>query len=481
MKRPAGTILSLVLYAAVVSAQSPASLPVCLSAAAFDVNGAPVSDLKLDDFHVTDQGRPQRIEFFHPGGGDAFDAAPVAPHESSNRAAGTRLHSAVILFDLLNENQTERLDVWHKLGRSLAQLKSGESIYFYLLTLEGNLTPIHPIGAKTEDDKTWPQGVEKVLDKAMKAASHARPMEMGDTEAVVKKTYVAFETIANQLALLPGRRDIIWITSGMPNVWNPKTPCNGDWVDCALYVPHLAVTLDRTRVAMNPLSYTSNPSPDSARDLEQIAGLTGGWTYFAEDIGSVLDQVARDAVSSYLICFDPPAGNWDSKFHKVRLTTERKGAKLHVRDRYYAYPETKPEALQQAALGAAYQSPVDDPGIGLHASTAAAAGGKSLSLQFRIDPADLLLREENGTLSGAVLYVIADIGASGPVGNPTISRYEIQVPGGQRDRTFKDGVPIAQDHPINDSIQKIRVIVLDQATNATGSLTISLAGGRPGQ
>jgi hypothetical protein len=104
-----------------------------------------------------------------------------------------------------------------------------------------------------------------------------------------------------------------------------------------------------------------------------------------------------------------------------------------------------------------------------------------LNVQFRIDPADLLLREENGALSGAVLYLIADIGASGPIGNPTISRYEVHVPSDQRDRIFKEGVPIVQDHPVNDSIQKVRVIVLDQGSNATGSLSMPLAGGHSGR
>jgi len=476
MRRFRATILTLMCAAGVLG-QTPAPQAIRLSVAAVDASGNPVSDLKPGDFQITDQSRPQRIASFRPGGADAFDAAPLAAQESSNRTAGARLHTAVILFDLLNEGQTERLDAWHKLGHSVAQLQSGESVYLYLLTLEGSLAPIHPLDSKAGDDKTWTQGVDKVLDKAMKAASHARPAGMDDTEAVVKKTYVALETLAVQLAMRPGRRDIIWITSGIPNVWNPKTPCNGDWVDCALYVPHIAVTLQRTNVAVNPLSYTSNPSPDATRDLETFAGLTGGWTYFAEDIRAVLDHVAADAASSYTIAFDSPSDNWDSKFHKLRVTSGRKTVKLHVKNRYYAYAETKPEALQQAALGTAYQSPMDDPGIGLRATSAPATGGKSLSVQFRIDPGDLLLREENGALSGAVLYLIADIGTSGPIGNPTISRYEIHVPGDQRDRIFKEGVPIVLDHPINESIQRIRVIVLDQGSNATGSLTLPVAPG----
>src|SRR5579871_3451281 len=128
MKRPAGTISILILGATVISAQTPAAQTIRLNAAAVDSSGAPVKDLKPDDYQITDQGRPQRIVSFRPGGVDAFDSAPLPQQASSNRTAGARLHSAVILFDLLNEGQTERLDVWHKLGRSLAQFSSGDSV-----------------------------------------------------------------------------------------------------------------------------------------------------------------------------------------------------------------------------------------------------------------------------------------------------------------------------------------------------------------
>jgi VWFA-related protein len=458
---------SLVLAASAIFAQSPSL--VRLSVTALDASGAAVDDLKIGDLQVSDQGKAETIAFFHPNAG-----APIAlaPHEFSNRT-GAAPHSTVILFDLLNQNQTDRLDAWHKLGRSLQQLESGESIYLYLLALEGNLIPIHEIGSKAGDDKTWTQSVEKTLDKAMKAASHARPTQMSDDELVVKKTYVALETLANQLVAFPGRRDIIWITNTMPNVWNTKAPCNGDWVDCALYVPHLAVTLAGDNAAVNPLSYTSSPSPAMTRDLEQMAGLTGGQTYFGDEIRTVLTQVARDSAHNYSVFYDPSADNWDSKFHKVRVTSERKGLKLRVKQRYYALPDKRTDqARQQPMLAAAFQAPYDDPGVGLRATVAPGPDAKSVQVQFRVDPADLLLREEGDSFSGALTWLVADRNATGPVGDPMISVFPIHLSKEQYATAMKDGIPISQAHAINDSIQKLRIIVLDQGSNVAGSLTI---------
>ena len=271
-----------VFAASVLFAQAPAFNPpgtlVHLNVTALEGN-EPVGDLNADDFKVTDQGKPESMLFFRrnnipqPTPGAWTFNGVNGSWDYSNRPGGLLPHSTAILFDLLHENSSDRLNNWHRLRAAIPKIESGEGVYFYLLTLEGTLVPLHAIGPKSAADKTWPQEVGDAFDKAMKAASHARPAGMGD-EDDVKKTYVALETLGNQLAARPGLRDIIWLTNVVPNVWNTKTTCNGDWVECALYVPHLSVTLDRDNVAVNPLSY--NPSPNLTQDMDMISGLTGG-------------------------------------------------------------------------------------------------------------------------------------------------------------------------------------------------------------
>lgn len=464
-------ISTLALGASFVAAQGL----VRLNVTALDPSGQPVEDLKAGDLQIADQGKAQQIIFIRRNVSSA-PAAQLAPHEYSNRTGAPPPHSTVILFDLLNQNQADRLDAWHKLGRSLQQLESGDSVYLYLLALEGNLIPIHEIGGTAGDDKTWTQQVEKTLDKAMKAASHSRPSQMNDEELVVKKTYVALETLANKLAPLPGRRDIVWLTNTMPNVWNTNVQCSGDWVDCALYVAHLSVTLAAANVAVNPFSYTSSPSPMVTRDLEQIGLLTGGSSHFGNEIRSVLKELARDATYSYSIFYNPSPDNWDSKWHKIRLTSERKGLKFRARERYYALPDKRPDgAKQQPVLAAAFQSPFDDPGIGLRVTLTPGADAKVVHIQIRVDAADLLLRPDGDNFTGGLTFLVADRGATGPIGDPTIMGSPIHFTRDQLAAAMKEGVPLAQDHAVNDSVQKLRVIVLDQGSNIAGSLTIPVS------
>jgi hypothetical protein len=45
---------------------------------------------------------------------------------------------------------------------------------------------------------------------------------------------------------------------------------------------------------------------------------------------------------------------------------------------------------------------------------------------------------------------------------------------GQHDAALKAVIPLVQDHPLKEGTQKVRVIVLDQSTNAVGSLTLPI-------
>jgi len=470
MSKSKTLVCTIVLAASGLLAQVQAPPPLIhLYPVALDASGQPVTDLTAGDFKIVDQSKPQTILAFHRPAVEP--AAPLAPLEFTNRPGGAMPHTTVILFDMINENQADRLDNWKELDKSLPQLESGESVYFYVLNLEGVLVPIHAFGPKSADDKTWPHDVVSVLDKVMKAASHARPVQSGQ-EDEVKKTYKALEDLGNQLAALPGRGDIVWITNGVQNVYNTKHPCNGDWVECGLYVPHLGVTLEKEGAAVNPLSYSRDLNPDVNRDLEQMALLTGGHAYFREDIRAVLKQVSRNAVNSYSIAYDPSAENWDNKWHKIRITCERAGVKLLVRERYYALPDSRPAPdRMKAVLMAAFQSPADVAEIGLRTKIAPMEGDKKgVHLEIRINPSDILLSQQGGKFIGAVYLLISDRGASGPLGEPSVSSFNFDLTPAQHDAVMKEGIPLSQDHPTTDAVQQVRVIVLDQNTNAVGSL-----------
>ena len=451
--------------------------------------GQPVTDVTAADFKIVDQGKPETILFFHkPVTGPT---APLAALEHSNRAGGPP-HSIAILFDLMNENQNDRIDNWHMLSKTLPELESGKSIYFYLLNLEGELVPIHAISPGAADDESWPKDAASVLDKAMKIASHGRPVHMGQ-EDQVKSTFHQLEVLGTSLAVFPGRRDIVWITDGMQNVYNPKLPCNSDWVDCALYVPHLGFTLASAQVAVDPVSYSrdlttavnpmmqmdtpSHPNAgaptnattalgdyqqhnvqgsqggDPGLDLTQMALLTGGRSFFRTEFRGVLKEIAADESSAFEIAYDPTAENWDAKWHRIHVTCEKPGLKVQVRERYYADAgKATPIERMKAALMGAFQSPADAADIGLRTKIAPLADKPGVHMDVRINPSDLLLREQNGKFTGSIYLLISDRSATAPLGEPTVANYPFDLTAAQHDAVMKEGIPIPLDHPTTGAV-----------------------------
>jgi VWFA-related protein len=465
-------VFTLVCAASALLAQAPEPGPlVRLYPVAVDVSGQPVNDLTADDFKIIDQNKVETIFAFHKPRNEP--PVKLDTLEFSNRTSGTTPQNTVILFDMINLADADRLEAWKALDKSLSQLESGEHVFFYLLNLEGTLIPIHPLGPSAADDKTWSQGVATVFDKAMKASSHARPVQVG-AEEQVKRTFKALEDIANKLAAFPGRRDILWIANGLTTVADPKlTGCTGDWVECALYVPHLAVTLTNDGVAVNPFAFIGALNPDVNYNMDQMALLTGGHFYSREDVRTVIKQVAQSAVNSYTVLYDPGADNWNNKWHRIHLTCERKGIKLQVRERYYALPDSRPPLERtKAVLMQAFQSPTDLTDIGLRVKISALGENKpGVRLDIRIDPSDLLLREQGGKYLGAVYCLISDRSASAPLGEPAVLDLKPELTAEQYKMVMKEGLPFGQDHPTTDAVRQVRVIFLDKNTNAVGSLT----------
>jgi VWFA-related protein len=467
-----------------------------LSVDAADDQGKPVADLSADDFRVTDQGKQQRIVLFRR---DAT-AAP-GPNEFSNRLSTVRRPVTVLLLDLLNEGQSEQMNSVQEISRALQQLESGDSLYLYVLTMEGALDPIRPIGAVPADSQ-WNKQADSLLEKARKDVGRTRPRGFTQEDRV-KKTYLALETLSSQLAVFPGRRNIVWVTNELPTIWPsnatssagaPENPygkpmgglaprtawaegdskCTGDWMGCSLYLPHLTVTLERANAAVYPVSCAGALNSNVARTMEEFANMTGGRSFVSKAVEAAIKQAADDACGGYSVAYAPPQQNWDSKFHKVAVTCARKGVRIQAKQRYYAPPpDNRPaDAKEQAALATTFAKPFDVDDVGLRATVSRAADQKAVRLTIRVSAEDVVLAQQGDHFGGQVTVAWVNYGAAGPVGSPGMARLALQLTTAQREAAAKEGIPIVQDVAIDDGILGIRLFVVDRSTDVAGSLTI---------
>jgi hypothetical protein len=295
-------------------------------------------------------------------------------------------------------------------------------------------------------------------------------------------TFHAMSSMAVELSRVPGRKNLVWVTDGVPIELGPNRSDTGDFVDFTPLLRQMSEALDRSGVAIYPVRQVMIGSPDNVNGanrsgigsidtLSQFADLTGGRPDTGKDIGSALRQALSDMRTSYQIGYYPPAGNWDNKFHKLRVTTTRKGIKLQAKSAYYAWKEP-PGARAEQAINTAMQTQFDAAEIGVRGHLSPGKGANALHLDARIDARDIVLVPAGDRYSGQLrLALVGDLPGGQPQGGPTIP-LDLHYTAAERERALQDGIAFSQDVTFPAPVSALRLIVFDRGSNTVGSLTL---------
>jgi VWFA-related protein len=464
----------LALAAASLSAQTDVPIQ-NLSLVAFDAHGQPVNDLKADEIVVTDAGKSRKVAFLR----------------RIERGRSKIPHATVILLDLMNQSFSTRGVAANQLVRTLQSLESPDYLYVYLLTLEGKLYPVRGLpgsegAAEAEDGSAWTKNSKTLLDGALRAVMRTRPVDI-DVAVRTQLTYRALENLGGLMAEVPGRKNLVWITDGVPISLGPRRSDTGDVVDFTPLLRQLSLALDRSEIAIYPVPQimvgsTDGPSdypgagPPSAASGEQsvetlneFAGLTGGRPDSGKDVGAAVTQAMNDARSSYQMGYYAPGETWDNRFHKLRVTCARKGVKIQAKTGYYAWPEDPQEVLTQA-LRTAIQQPVDAAEIGIRGGLA--DGGKKLSVV--VDAKDIVLLHEGDKYTGELSFVLAGYAADGKAQTSPVRSLNLSFTAAERDKALAEGIAYTVDAPADANVTVLRFVAFDGISHGTGSVTIRL-------
>lgn len=428
-----------------------------LNVAAFDGRGQPVTDLTKADLQIQDAGKEQPIAFFHPG----------------TRAAGAISHATVVLFDLLNADITNRNFSTDEIVKSLQGRETSDFLYFYLLTADIKLQAVHALPNSAADirpsDTPWTRNIRALLDEALKNANRLRQGGLTEDDRE-RRTYDVLSQVVSTLAMIPGRKNIVWISRGVPI--ELRLASGGEAIDYKPLLRKFAEACVRAKVAV----YTVNPSTSavpsqgdlaSVETLQQIANLTGGRLYTSNSIGRAVTQAADEWRGDYTIGYLASADNWDGKLHKVKVSTGRRGLDMMFPD---AYTAERPDAAaaMRGALQAAVSSPFDSPEMRLKVT---AAKGH---IQIRVDYADALVTEKDGRFTADLVLTIVDYNAKGPKAIAPPAAMSVSMNAQQSVAAMKDGILLTQDRPVGDGIERMRIIVYDPATGLVGSAMVAV-------
>ena len=458
-----------------------------LNVVAVDSHGQAVTDLSRDEFRIVDSGKPQPVAFFRHRDNADQPPPPLGPNEFSNRNGSNVPRATVILFDLMNERFGTRGSTADNIIHDLGPLENADYVYLYLLTLNGRLYPVRKLpGAEGESAPPggvpWTRKIKPMLDQALRVVTQTRPVDI-DEAVRVQLTFRAMDALAGELASVPGRKSIVWLTDGVPIELGPNRSDTGDFVDFTPLLRQMSEAFDRSNVSIYPVRQVMLGSPSnvdganrdgmsSIETLNEFAGLTGGRPDAGKDVGAAVRQAIIDMRTSYQIGYYPPEKNWDDKFHKLRVTCTRKGVRIQAKTGYYAWREP-PGTKSEQAINSAVTTRFDAAEVGLRASLLPIPKAqRGLHLDAHIDARDVILVHEGDQYLGQLRLAIIGYAPGKPIQRSPVTPLDVHYSVEDRGKAMQQGIPFAQDLTLAADITAIRLIVFDRGSNAIGSVTL---------
>lgn len=417
---------------------------VVVDVVATDSKDAPIVDLSRQDFTVLENGRPQTISDFsfqHP---QTVAAAPaqLPPNTFSNIPTGKSSTLNVILLDGLNGEYASRAQALDELVR---YLDSGPAIQpTAVYVLEQKLKLMHDFTTDTKVLKEVlagfrPQVAPHVDTVEAAASAFTQRGTFQASPQVIESTLRALNALAQSLAGYPGRKNLIWLSEAFPvdlfpeNIQTmpadfihtapsrtaPATTQSDPYVnattaqnqfgkssysDYMAEVQKVADAFMTAQVSVYPIDAAGVGRISQIEALTTIRSLaerTGGKTYANQnDLKASIRSSMDDGATYYTLAYYPDDKNWDGKFRRIEVKTDRQNVSLRYREGYYALnPDVESHAKEEPKKLAAefsdalaFGSP-SSTAILFHATTSTPAGQK-ITVNFAIDPHTLSYIEQ---------------------------------------------------------------------------------------
>lgn len=452
-----------------------------------DRKGQPVTDLAKDDFIIKENGKERPIKLFsmetmgsRGAAGPGETAKSAGPMTFTNRVEESAGAVTIFLFDGLNTRFEDQAYAKRQLLKYLAEVDYKDRVA--LFSLGRTLTLLHDF---TTDTKALIDEINRhknrlnteVADAEPEAADTGDPnmddfldnanQKIADFTNIMRAstTAAALEAIAEHTARIPGRKNLVWISSAFPmyigftpeSFGNPSRE-NRDFSpetqrairalnDASIAV--YPVDARGLRTNMTPASTgggkrarNNTPPPSIAADrtydtMEYLADGTGGKAFHdLNNLSAAIKTATSDARVSYVLTFTPPGDSLDGKYHQLKVEVKRSGVHIRYRKGYIAYADAPQPLLSQAIV-----SPLAYTGVGLRVTLETAASG--LTAAVNVDPHNITLEQHDGAWTGQLEMMVSTSGA-GPTAAaaPKTTIVKIKLPQDAYERVQKDGLTV---------------------------------------
>ncbi len=481
---------------------------------ALDKSSRAVTGLAAEDFALLEDGRPQAIRFFSASAPTSTpvrapaqaptlaDGKPLPPDTYSNRAVPSSAPPGVtaILIDALNTSYTNQAYARDRLVEFLRKLTPGDRLALYALGSHG-LRLLHGF---TDD----PSELVRLLTDTRDWSSW-----LGDSPLTVPdhvfysrapETLRALAAIADHLAQIPGRKNLLWLSATFPVLfsnWVTRGPVQFAFAD---ELGHLARHFSNAGMALYPVdarglvpdwSYNAqlashvrfrslftrmNPVKTSIEGMQILAANTGGRAFYnSNDLETSFRRAVEDARSVYVLGYAPPAQDWDGRFRRIEVTVNRPETALLHRRGYFATDAAKDNGRRKSLLADTLQSPLAATRLGMTAQLVRGGDGGEWKLRLRVEPGNLTLEKREREWTGRLEVHYAQQKADGTHGKIDEQSLDMTLPEDLARKVMRQGLLLTHLFRPRPGVTRMRIVAFDLPSGAFGSLDVPL--GEPGR
>ena len=523
-------LLILVLFAAAnapVLAQTPTfkstTRVVLVDMVVTDGHGQPVHDLKAGDFTVLDNGAPQGIVAFEE---HRADATPVAPRKLNlpenvytNYVSRTEPGAlTVLLFDSLNTSPQDLTYARNKMINFIKKLPPGTRIAMY--ALGSQLRLVHSFTENSDEliaaaqelsvnpklaysgineftasiDDLKHSGLNRVPGVVQAMSRFLGEEYEGKIEWRTQDTLEVFTQLAHALAVVPGRKNLIWISSAFPMDFSMDAP----------RLQRVAELLAANRIAVYPVdahgifvpgadaqvtgseaysersegfSPANQENIDSIQTMRSIAEITGGRAHFnTNDLAGAMADSMRTGSNYYTLAYRPSGIEWNGDFRKIAIKTPHSDLKVLSRSGYYAISDPTnlnddPGRILMTAMQPTV--PVSTQFIMKARVVPPQTAGESAKIDFFVDIHELGLTELHGQKTPLIDFVAVAWDGNGKERGRFSEEFHT-VSAVEYRSLLKNGLQVHQEMPLEPGSYQLRLGVMDRLSGRIGTLDVPL-------
>jgi VWFA-related protein len=360
---------------------------VLLDVVVTDKSGQPVKGLTSADFTVTEEGDLQHLthteEHFPMGAEDLakLKAAPQLPPNTFTNftPVASANASTVILLDALNTNVQAQMELREQLIDCMKHLEPGTPVAIFQVDTQMRL-----IQGFTTDPQVLLDAAKSKRDMPTLQKPVTGTREQ-NRETRLEILGNGFQMMGRYLAGFPGRKNLIWLTGGVPQTYISDPlgdssfgkPFSDDFNVFEDQPGSLMDALTLSRVAVYPIDARGLQTPPQFQasnnrgasqgpatglgfegrqamqhmTLDAIAEATGGRAYYnTNGLKQAITSIVNNGSSYYALAYATTNTTWKGQFRNIKVKVDRPGLRVQYRQGYYATDHAKQEESQLAAI-----------------------------------------------------------------------------------------------------------------------------------